>query len=122
MADMAAPDGGSGECALTAGTMRMIIGETLRSYPELARLITPRGARWVFRHFDDENGELVGVFGWSNTGNATDVLWIFDSTECRAIRLVVGGTDAPGEIAWQHSGDLASCIDGLLAVRDSTST
>jgi hypothetical protein len=99
----------------------MIIEETLRSYPESARLTTLQDARWVFRHFGDENGDLIGIFGWCSTGNATDALWIFDSTECRAMRLVVGGTDVAGKIAWEHTGDLVSCIEGLLAVRDSTS-
>jgi hypothetical protein len=90
--------------------------EAHHAYPELAQLAAIRDAGWVFRPFNDEHDDLAGIVGWHGTEDATDVLWIFDRTDCRAARLVLNGPGDLGGIVWDYAGDLASCVGELLSL------
>lgn len=90
--------------------------EAIHAYPELAQLAAIREAGWAFQPFADQHGELVGIVGWHSADEATDALWIFDRTDCRAVRLLTSEPGDPGGIVWDYSGDLATCIGELLAL------
>jgi hypothetical protein len=86
------------------------------TYPELARLALLPKAGWRFQTITDENGELTCVVGWHHEEHATDALWIYDRTDCLAARLLVPSAGDPGGLVWRHLGDIASCVDELLAL------
>lgn len=80
------------------------------TYPELARLALLPKAGWHFQALADEDKQLTCVAGWHAQGDTTDALWIYDRTDCLAVRLVSDG------LVWRHGGDLSSCIAELLAL------
>lgn len=96
--------------------------DAVRMFPELAKLAVLPKAGWRFRpifdnqHSASEGGELASIVGWRNLAEATDALWIYDRTDCRAVRLLDGAAGAPSGIVWDHAGDLASCVGELLAL------
>ncbi|GAB2674355.1 hypothetical protein GCM10027271_38990 [Saccharopolyspora gloriosae] len=88
----------------------------VRAYPELAGLNDLRSAGWSFRAFADDEGEIGGLVGWRDAATCMDVLWIFDQDDCRAARFLPAATAAPGEMVWNRTGDLATCVAAVLGL------
>ncbi|MCX2730009.1 hypothetical protein OOZ19_07140 [Saccharopolyspora sp. NFXS83] len=88
----------------------------MRAYPELAGLNDLRSAGWSFRAFADDEGEIGGLVGWRDAATCVDVLWIFDQDDCRAARFLPAATAAPGEMVWNRTGDLATCVAAVLGL------
>jgi hypothetical protein len=81
------------------------------TYPELTQLALLPKAGWRFQTVSDDGGNLDCVVGWRTDRDARDVLWIYDRTDCLAMRML--DRDKP---VWRYTGDLSSCIAELLAL------
>lgn len=86
------------------------------TFPELAQLELLPKAGWRLQPITDDSGQPTCVVGWRSVADTTDALWIYDRTDCLAVRLLVPGPGDPGGLFWQHTGDLSSCISELLAL------
>lgn len=95
--------------AVTLGDMNAIEAEAVRLFPELARLALLPRAGWRFQAIT-EDGRPACLVGWRTLAGATDALWIFDRTDCLALRMLVDG------VVWKHTGGLATCVEELLAL------
>jgi len=90
--------------------------DALRTYPELAEVVTLRDAGWQFLPLH-EAGELIGFAGLRRSGESTiDVLQVFDRHDCRAARLVMDAPDAPGGIVWRFDGGLTEAVQELRSL------
>lgn len=89
--------------------MNVIEADAVRLFPELAKLALLPRAGWRFQPIA-EDGWPVCLVGWRTLGGATDVLWIFDRTDCLAVRLL------PDGLVWEHTGGLATCVEEVLAL------
>jgi hypothetical protein len=81
--------------------------DAIRAYPELAQLAAIREAGWTFRHLTDDHGQLCGLVGTRHWPGHTDALWIYGSSETRAVRLLADAPGARGGLVWEHCGPLA---------------
>ena len=87
--------------------------DAVRRYPQLKELVTIRKAGWTFRHIEDEARRLVGIAASMSRKQYTDGLFIFDSTNVSAVRLLAD--EYGGGCVWKKSGaELQEVVTDLL--------
>jgi hypothetical protein len=89
--------------------------DALRQYPELQQLMTIRCAGWNFRIIEDDRYRLTGLAASMSRKQYTDALFIFDSTNVSAVRLLA--EEYGGGCVWKKSGaDLQEVVTDLLGL------
>ena len=83
----------------------------LTEFPELRRLVDLLRVGWQFLPVSS-GGELVEVRGvrvWPD--ETVDAITMRFTTDAAGLR-----RDRSGDVVWEHAGDLADVVDGLLAL------
>jgi hypothetical protein len=89
--------------------------DALREYPELQQLVDVRRAGWNFRVIEDDAHRLTGLAASMSRKQYTDALFILDSTNVSAVRLLAD--EYGGGCVWKKSGvDLQEIVTDLLGL------
>ncbi|ASO22405.1 hypothetical protein FHR81_004238 [Actinoalloteichus hoggarensis] len=90
--------------------------QAIRRYPELSSLAKIKDAGWDFHVLVDDAGDPSCLVGYRSRRQFIDAIYVYDSTETTAIRMVVDRPGSPGGILWQSSGVLEDTLSELLAL------